>query len=146
MDRRAIYIEEAAGITMYKTKRAPGPEAKLEASKINLSRVNDILVEAGKAARFAEAPGLQGAALRRVARADARPDARRAREQGRTSRYPGSKPPACKSFCAIWMRPRSANPASVRELETEQERLSSRTYELDGELRQTQNLCQPNRT
>ena len=29
---------------------------------------------------------------------------------------------------------------SVHELETEQERLSARTYELDAELRQTQNL------
>jgi chromosome segregation protein len=63
MDRRAI-IEEAAGITMYKTKRRLA-EAKLEASKVNLSRVHDILVEvekqlaslkrqASKARRFAE--------------------------------------------------------------------------------------------
>ncbi len=63
MDRRAI-IEEAAGITMYKTKRRLS-EAKLEASKLNLSRVNDILVEvekqlaslkrqASKARRYAE--------------------------------------------------------------------------------------------
>src|SRR5579864_8232679 len=63
MERRAI-IEEAAGITMYKTKRRLA-EAKLEASKINLSRVNDILVEvekqlaslkrqASKARRYAE--------------------------------------------------------------------------------------------
>jgi chromosome segregation protein len=63
MDRRAI-IEEAAGITMYKTKRRLA-EAKLEASKINLSRVHDILVEvekqlaslkrqASKARRYAE--------------------------------------------------------------------------------------------
>src|SRR6202034_3820974 len=40
MDRRAI-IEEAAGITMYKTKKRLA-ETKLEAAKINLSRVNDI--------------------------------------------------------------------------------------------------------
>ena len=63
MDRRAI-IEEAAGITMYKTKRRLA-EAKLEASKVNLSRVHDILVEvekqlaslkrqASKARRYAE--------------------------------------------------------------------------------------------
>ena len=63
MDRRAI-IEEAAGVTMYKTKRRLS-EAKLEASKLNLSRVNDILVEvekqmaslkrqASKARRYAE--------------------------------------------------------------------------------------------
>ena len=63
MDRRAI-IEEAAGITMYKTKRRLA-ETKLEASRLNLSRVNDILVEvekqlaslkrqASKARRYAE--------------------------------------------------------------------------------------------
>src|SRR3984885_13284183 len=63
MDRRAI-IEEAAGITMYKTKKRLA-ETKLEAAKINLSRVNDILVEvekqlaslkrqASKARRYAE--------------------------------------------------------------------------------------------
>ena len=46
MDRRAL-IEEAAGITVYKTKRRLA-EAKLEASKVNLSRVNDILVEVEK--------------------------------------------------------------------------------------------------
>ncbi len=46
MDRRAI-IEEAAGITMYKTKRRLA-ETKLEASKLNLARVNDILVEVEK--------------------------------------------------------------------------------------------------
>src|SRR5246500_6034521 len=46
MDRRAI-IEEAAGITKFKTKRRLA-EAKLESSKVNLSRVNDIFVEVEK--------------------------------------------------------------------------------------------------
>jgi chromosome segregation protein len=61
-DRRAI-IEEAAGITKFKTKKRLA-EARLEESKINLSRVNDIFDEvtrqmnslkrqAAKAARFA---------------------------------------------------------------------------------------------
>ena len=43
---RAI-IEEAAGITKFKTKRRLS-EAKLESSKLNLSRVNDIVVEVEK--------------------------------------------------------------------------------------------------
>ncbi len=62
-DRRAI-IEEAAGITKYKTKKRLA-ETKLESSKLNLSRVNDIFVEvekqlaslkrqASKARRYAE--------------------------------------------------------------------------------------------
>jgi len=42
-DRRAI-IEEAAGVTRFKTKRRMA-EAKLEASRQNLNRVNDILEE-----------------------------------------------------------------------------------------------------
>ncbi len=45
-DRRAI-IEEAAGITKFKTKRRLA-EAKLESSKLNLSRINDIYVEVEK--------------------------------------------------------------------------------------------------
>ena len=90
MDRRAI-IEEAAGITMYKTKRRLA-EAKLEASKINLSRVNDILVEvekqlaslkrqASKARRYAELREQMRGLL-----------AHRAGEQGRASRYRSGAP------------------------------------------------------
>ena len=63
MERRAI-IEEAAGITKFKTKKRLS-EAKLESSKLNLARVNDIVVEvekqlgslkrqAAKARRYAE--------------------------------------------------------------------------------------------
>ena len=46
MERRAI-IEEAAGVTKFKTKKRLA-EAKLESSKVNLSRVNDIVVEVEK--------------------------------------------------------------------------------------------------
>ena len=63
LERRAI-IEEAAGVTKFKTKKRLA-EAKLESSKLNLSRVNDIVVEvekqlgslkrqAAKARRYAE--------------------------------------------------------------------------------------------
>jgi chromosome segregation protein len=47
-DRRAV-IEEAAGISKFKTKRRLG-EAKLENAKQNLSRVFDILEEVGRQA------------------------------------------------------------------------------------------------
>ena len=47
-DRRAI-IEEAAGVTRFKTKRRLA-EAKLEASRQNLNRVNDILEEVSRQA------------------------------------------------------------------------------------------------
>jgi chromosome segregation protein len=62
-DRRAL-IEEAAGITKFKAKRKLA-ESRLEAARLNLSRVNDILSEvdrqrnslkrqAGKARRYIE--------------------------------------------------------------------------------------------
>ena len=43
MDRRAI-LEEAAGITRFKTKKRLA-ELRLESAKVNLSRVNDIFEE-----------------------------------------------------------------------------------------------------
>ena len=62
-DRRGL-IEEAAGITKFKAKRKLA-ESRLEAARLNLSRVNDILAEvdrqrnslkrqAGKARRYIE--------------------------------------------------------------------------------------------
>ena len=74
-DRRAI-IEEAAGITKFKTKRRLA-EAKLESSKVNLSRMNDIYVEvekqlaslkrqASKARRYAEIREQMRGLLRQV--------------------------------------------------------------------------------
>src|SRR5262249_29198494 len=42
-DRRAI-IEEAAGVTKFKTRRRLA-ESRLEAAKVNLSRINDIFEE-----------------------------------------------------------------------------------------------------
>jgi len=135
MDRRAI-IEEAAGITMYKTKRRLA-EAKLEASKINLSRVNDILVEvekqlaslkrqASKARRYAELREQMRSLLRVMLASKAEHlDIEAARLEN-----------LLRDMDAAEER----ESLSVRELEAEQERLSNRTYELDAELRQTQNL------
>jgi chromosome segregation protein len=135
MDRRAI-IEEAAGITMYKTKRRLA-EAKLEASKINLSRVNDIFVEvekqlaslkrqASKARRYAELREQMRGLLRIVLASKAEHlDIEAARLEN-----------LLRDMDAAEER----DARSVHELESEQERLSTRTYELDAELRQTQNI------
>ncbi|MGA7091880.1 MAG: chromosome segregation protein SMC [Candidatus Acidiferrales bacterium] len=135
MDRRAI-IEEAAGITMYKTKRRLA-EAKLEASKINLSRVNDILVEvekqlaslkrqASKARRYAELREQMRGLLRVMLASKAEHlDIEAARLEN-----------LLRDMDAAEER----ESRSVHEMESEQERLNARTYELDGELRQTQNL------
>jgi chromosome segregation protein len=135
MDRRAI-IEEAAGITMYKTKRRLA-EAKLEASKINLSRINDIFVEvekqlaslkrqASKARRYAELREQMRGLLRSVLAGKAE---HLDSEAGRLEKLLGEMDTA---------EEREAR--SVHDLEAEQGRLSARTYELDSELRQTQNL------
>ena len=135
MDRRAI-IEEAAGITMYKTKRRLA-EAKLEASKINLSRVNDILVEvekhlaslkrqASKARRYAELREQMRGLLRTVLASKAEHLDIEASRLEKLLREMDSA--------------EARESQSVHDLEAEQERLSNRTYELDSELRQTQNL------
>ncbi len=134
MDRRAI-IEEAAGVTMYKTKRRLA-EAKLEASKVNLARVNDILVEvekqlaslkrqASKARRYAELREQMRGLLRSVLASKARElDFEAERLEAALREAAGAE---------------ERETHRVRGLETDQERLSARTYELDGELRQTQN-------
>ena len=63
-DRRAV-IEEAAGITRFKTKKRLA-EAKLESAKANLTRVFDILEEVEPSGELAQAPGRKSAALRRT--------------------------------------------------------------------------------
>ena len=135
MDRRAI-IEEAAGITMYKTKRRLA-EAKLEASRLNLSRVNDIFVEvekqlaslkrqASKARRYAELREQMRGLLRIVLASKAEHlDIEAARLEN-----------LLRDMDAAEER----DARSVHDLETEQERLSTRTYDLDAELRQIQNM------
>ena len=135
MDRRAI-IEEAAGITMYKTKKRLA-ETKLEAAKINLSRVNDILVEvekqlaslkrqASKARRYAELREQMRGLLRIVLASRAQHlDIEAARLEKLLREMEAAEDREART---------------VHELEFEQERLSARSYDLDGELRQTQNL------
>jgi chromosome segregation protein len=134
-DRRAI-IEEAAGITKFKTKRRLS-EAKLESSKVNLSRVNDIYVEvekqlaslkrqASKARRYAEIREQMRGLLRQVLASKAK---ELDLEADRLSALVGGI-----------SQQESQEAQSVTVLETEQERLTSRTYELEGELRQHQNI------
>jgi len=135
MDRRAI-IEEAAGVTMYKTKRRLA-EAKLEAARLNLSRVNDILVEvekqlaslkrqASKARRYAELREQMRGALRTVLASKAlHLDSEAERLEKSLHEMAAAEADATRS---------------LRELEAEQERLSTRNYELEAELRRTQNL------
>jgi chromosome segregation protein len=134
-DRRAI-IEEAAGITKFKTKKRLA-EAKLESSKVNLSRVNDIFVEvekqlaslkrqASKARRYAEIREQMRTLLRVVLASKAR------RLETEAERLAAS--------LAEISQNEEKQARSLAELEAEQERLDRRVYELDAELRQNQNL------
>ncbi|MGC1187558.1 MAG: chromosome segregation protein SMC [Candidatus Acidiferrales bacterium] len=135
-DRRAI-IEEAAGITKFKTKRRLS-EAKLESSKINLSRVNDILVEVEK----------QLGSLKRQASRARRYTEMRDQMRGMLRQVLGSKARELDSEAARLERAlaeiagrESHFSTSTVQLEAEQERLSHRVFELDDELRQNQNLA-----
>jgi len=134
-DRRAI-IEEAAGITKYKTKKRLA-EAKLESSKLNLARVNDIVVEvekqlaslkrqASKARRYAEIRDQMRGLLRQVM-------ASKARELD-------TEAERLSTLLRDTSAAETEQTQSLAALDAEQERLSTRTYELDGELRQNQNL------
>ena len=131
-DRRAI-IEEAAGITKFKTKKRLA-EAKLESSKRNLSRVNDIYVEVEKQLASLKRQASQGAAVRGIARADARVAAAGAGEQGARTRR--AKRSGWRARWAKWPRTKRSTRQSLREFEAEQERLDRRAYELDAERRQ----------
>jgi chromosome segregation protein len=134
-DRRAI-IEEAAGITKYKTKKRLA-EAKLESSKLNLSRVNDIFVEvekqlaslkrqASKARRYTELREQMRSLLRLVLASKA------GRLENEAERLAGS--------LAKIAELEEKESRTLAALEAEQERLDRRNYELDAELRQNQNL------
>src|SRR2546428_387382 len=135
LDRRAI-IEEAAGVTRFKTKKRLAA-AKLESAKLNLARVNDILVEvekqlaslkrqAGKARRYAEIREQMRSLLRQVLASKAQElDAEAERLDHLLREIATSE---------------TRQVAALEQMETDQERLSARTYELDSELRQNQNL------
>ena len=69
-DRRTL-IEEAAGITKFKAKKAAA-ERKMEYTQQNLLRVGDVDRRASKHACFTQAPGAKGRALQAVPRGDPR--------------------------------------------------------------------------
>ncbi|HUL34587.1 MAG TPA: chromosome segregation protein SMC [Candidatus Eisenbacteria bacterium] len=135
MERRAI-IEEAAGVTKFKTKKRLS-EAKLESSKVNLSRVNDIVVEvekqlgslkrqAAKARRYAEIREQMRGIVRQMLAGKARElDAEAERLQSRLAELTASE---------------NQHAQKIHEQEAEQDRLSQRIYTLDGEIRQNQNV------
>ena len=135
MERRAI-IEEAAGVTKFKTKKRLS-EAKLESSKVNLSRVNDIVVEvekqlgslkrqAAKARRYSEIREQMRGIVRQMLAGKARElDAEAERVGVRLHELTTAE---------------TQHAQAIHEQEADQDRLSQRIYSLDAELRQNQNL------
>ena len=134
MERRAI-IEEAAGVTKFKTKKRLA-EAKLESSKLNLSRVNDIVVEvekqlgslkrqAAKARRYSEIREQMRGIVRQMLAGKARElEAEAERIVTQLAEFTAAE---------------TQHAQAIQHEEGEQDRLSQRNYELDTEIRQNQN-------
>jgi chromosome segregation protein len=135
MERRAI-IEEAAGVTKFKTKKRLA-EAKLESSKLNLARVNDIVVEvekqlgslkrqASKARRYAEIRDQMRGIVRQMLAGKARElDAEAERIAKQLAEFTTAE---------------TQQAQTIQQQEGEQDRLNQRIYELDAEIRQNQNV------
>jgi hypothetical protein len=121
---------------MYKTKRRlSGSEAgSVEAQSFAGERH---FRGSGKAAGFAEAAGFEGAALRGIARADARIAAHRAASKAEHLDIEAAR---LQTLLREMDTAEEREARTLHELEAEQERLNARTYELDAELRQIQNL------
>jgi chromosome segregation protein len=135
MERRAI-IEEAAGVTKFKTKKRLA-EAKLESSKLNLARVNDIVVEvekqlgslkrqAAKARRYSEIREQMRGIVRQML-------AGKARELDAAAERLAKR---LEELNATELQQATA----IQQQEGEQDRLNQRIYELDAEIRQNQNV------
>ena len=134
MERRAI-IEEAAGVTKFKTKKRLA-EAKLESSNLNLARVNDIVVEvekqlaslkrqASKARRYSEIREQMRGIVRQMLAGKARElDHEAERLAGQLSELAAAE---------------AQYVGNIKQQEDEHDRINRRIYELDATLRQNQN-------
>jgi chromosome segregation protein len=135
MERRAI-IEEAAGVTKFKTKKRLA-EAKLESSNLNLSRVNDIVVEvekqlgslkrqASKARRYAEIRDQMRGIVRQMLAGKARElDQEADRLAAQLSEMTAAE---------------TQHASDIKQQEDDHDRLNQRIYALDAEIRQNQNV------
>jgi chromosome segregation protein len=133
-ERRAI-LEEAAGVSKYKTKKRLA-EAKLESSKINLSRVNDILVEVTK-----QLGSLKRQASRARRYSEMRDEMRRILTSVLAAKCGRMSADAERLAAQLNELRENENRQAARlsELEAEQQRLEARAYELEGLLRENQN-------
>ena len=133
-DRRAI-IEEAAGVTKYKNRRRLA-EAKLESAKLNLARVNDILVEVEKQLNSLKRQATKARRYRELRE--------QMREQFRILMANKARDLAAQlALVAQALQERQAalftQESSLATLEVEQAGLNQRNFELESELRSNQN-------
>src|SRR5260370_9844687 len=135
VEPRAI-IEEAAGVKKFKTKKRLA-EAKLESSKVNLSRVNDIVVEvekqlgslkrqAAKARRYSEIRDQIRGIVRQMLAGKARELEAEAESVSRQLEELNDT--------------ELQRSTAIQQQESDQDRLNQRIYELDAEIRQNQNV------
>jgi chromosome segregation protein len=135
MERRAI-IEEAAGVTKFKTKKRLA-EAKLESSNLNLSRVNDIVVEvekqlgslkrqASKARRYSEVRDQMRGIVRQML-------AGKAHELDQEADRLAAQ---LSEMTAV----ETQHATDIKQQEDDHDRLNQRIYALDAEIRQNQNV------
>ena len=128
-DRRAI-IEEAAGVTKFKTRRRLA-EAKLESAKQNLTRVFDILEEVGRQVNSLKR---QAAKARRWEELKAQ--AVEALRRSLTAKYRVLERDAAKIALDLNLASSEAQALSqgVAEKENEQARQQEHCYRTEGEL------------
>jgi chromosome segregation protein len=133
-ERRAI-IEEAAGVTKFKTKKRLA-EAKLESSKVNLNRVNDIVVEvekqlgslkrqAAKARRYSEIRDQMRGIVRQML-------------AGKARELDGEAERIAKRLEELSVS-EAQHARTIQQHESEHDGLNQRIYELDASIRQNQN-------
>src|SRR6202048_3932892 len=135
LERRAI-IEEAAGVTKFKTKKRLA-EAKLESSKVNLSRVNDIVVEVEK-----QLGSLKGQAAKARRYSEIRDQMRGIVRQmlaGKARELDGEAERVGKQLAELTAA-ETHHAQEIQQKEVEQDSLNHRIYSLDAELRQNQNV------
>ena len=129
-DRRAI-IEEAAGITKFKTKKRLA-EARLEDAKLNLNRVNDIFEEVTRQMKSLKR---QAAKAERYARLrDQMREKLRVVLASKFAALQAEKEQLEAELVAITEELHVRTDA-VREMESEQGERTQRGYEIDTELR-----------
>ena len=137
-DRRAI-IEEAAGITKFKTKKRLA-EARLEDAKQNLNRVNDIFDEVTRQMNSLKRQASKAERYAKLARRDARQTARRSCQQVRADRSAERPSSTCRQHA------RGRNAATIRsvmqEFEAEHAERTQRGYAIEAEIRENRGTAE----